>query len=158
MRPVARSARVWNPATMTEVRRHSYEGDGWGLCFDGKRFIRSDGSSTLHIHDRETFKEIGTIDVTLLGKPLAELNELECMDDEIYANVWFTAEIVRIDARSGEVTTVIDARSLAKLNPRQHADDVLNGIAYDHRTGHFVVTGKRWRHLYEIEIAPLPDR
>ncbi|HTN88794.1 MAG TPA: glutaminyl-peptide cyclotransferase [Sorangium sp.] len=106
----------------------------------------------------ELLRRTFAIDVTLLGKPLAELNELECMDDEIYANVWFTAEIVRIDARSGEVTTVNDARSLAKLNPRQHADDVLNGIAYDHRTGHFFVTGKRWRHLHEIEIAPLPDR
>lgn len=153
-------ARVWDPVTMVEKRRVLVRGEGWGLCYDGERFIRSDGTATLHYHKRETFQKDTvagkeTLSVTLGGQPLPELNELECTKGNIYANVWFTNQIVRIDPATGEVTHVFDATELARKHPIEGADEtdnVLNGIAHESKS--FFITGKRWDKLYKVKLDP----
>jgi glutaminyl-peptide cyclotransferase len=113
----------------------------------------SDGSDTLALRDPESFARIGEIVVRRAGKPLRNLNELECVEGLVYANVWQDSHIARIDARTGEVTGWIDASGL--LAPEEvRAADVLNGIAYLPATGHLVVTGKLWPRIFEVEIVP----
>lgn len=129
----------------------SYEGEGWGLCYDGARLVMSDGSSELTFRDPKTFAVIGSVGVTSDGVPVKNLNELECVGSLVYANVWQTDTIVRIDAASGHVLTRIDASGL--LSPSEAARaDVLNGIAFDAKTGHFFLTGKLWPKLFEVRF------
>ena len=144
---------VWNLATLRKEREISYQGEGWGLCFDGRHLIMSDGSETLALRDPESFAKVGEIVVRRAGQPLRNLNELECLEGIVYANVWQDSHIARIDARTGEVTGWIDASGL--LRPDEaHAADVLNGIAYLPATGHLAVTGKLWPRIFEVEIVP----
>jgi glutaminyl-peptide cyclotransferase len=137
-----------------------YTGEGWALTHDGRRIIMSDGTSQLRFLDPVTLAETGRLDVTLNGRPLAMLNELEWVKGEIFANVWQTGYIVRIDPKTGAVTGVIDltalvGQELAKGRPI----DVLNGIAYDARRDRLFVTGKLWPDLYEIKLTgPLPGK
>jgi len=135
-----------------EVR---YEGEGWGLCHDGTRLVMSDGSDTLTFRDPNSFEALGRIHVTKLGRPLTQINELECHDGSVYANVWQTDEIVRIDPGTGHVTASIDAGHLYPEDDRyrDHAD-VLNGIAWLPDAGHFLITGKLWPQTYEVEFLP----
>ena len=148
-----RRALVWNLATLRKEREISYQGEGWGLCFDGRHLIMSDGSETLALRDPESFAKVGEIVVRRAGQPLRNLNELECLEGIVYANVWQNSHIARIDARTGEVTGWIDASGL--LRPDEaHAADVLNGIAYLPATGHLAVTGKLWPRIFEVEIVP----
>jgi glutamine cyclotransferase len=148
-----RRALVWNLATLRKEREISYQGEGWGLCFDGRHLIMSDGSETLALRDPESFAKVGEIVVRRAGQPLRNLNELECLEGIVYANVWQDSHIARIDARTGEVTGWIDASGL--LRPDEaHAADVLNGIAYLPATGHLAVTGKLWPRIFEVEIVP----
>jgi glutaminyl-peptide cyclotransferase len=132
-------------------RRFSYRGEGWGLTQDGQRIIMSDGTSELRFLDPVTLAETGRLAVRLNGRPLANLNELEWIRGEIYANVWQTDFIVRIDPASGEVRSVIDLSGLLPAEARIPGEtDVLNGIAYDARSDRLFVTGKNWPYLYEI--------
>ncbi len=138
--------------TLQEFDRFNYSGEGWGLCSDDDRLIMSDGSSTLIVRDPMSFAQAGTIDVTRDGQPVSKLNELECVGTDIWANVWLTNEIVRIDGTTGEVTGVADLTALVPPGPLGD-EDVLNGIAYDPATNAFYVTGKNWDLLYEVSFS-----
>lgn len=131
-----------------------YEGEGWGLCFDGEELWMSNGSSSLAVRDPESFAVRRRLAVRLEGEPLARLNELECVGEHIYANVWQTDTIVRIAKRTGRVDAVIDATGL--LQPPQRAtlspDAVLNGIAYVPERDIFLVTGKLWPRLFAVRF------
>jgi glutaminyl-peptide cyclotransferase len=132
----------------------SYEGEGWGLCYDGARLVMSDGSDRLTFRDPVTFDVVGGVDVTAAGQPVERLNELECAESLVYANVWQTDRIVAIDPETGAVTAIIDASGL--LSPEERAGaDVLNGIAWRPETGTFLVTGKLWPKLFEVEWVDL---
>jgi glutaminyl-peptide cyclotransferase len=114
----------------------------------------SDGTSTLRFRDRDTFVEIGSVEVTLEGTPLAQLNELECVDGHVYANVWHTDTIVRIDPDNGEVRATIDASGLLTPDERPDPEAVLNGIAHDAKADTFFLTGKWWPAMFEVRFVP----
>jgi glutaminyl-peptide cyclotransferase len=146
---------VYNLDTFKVERRFSYPGEGWALTQDGKRLIMSDGTAQLRFLDPDTLSETGRLDVSYEGRPLTNLNELEWVRGEIYANVWQTNLIVRIDPGSGAVTGVINLGGL--LSPGDFVPqqtDWLNGIAYDARTDRLFVTGKNWPKLFEIRLRP----
>lgn len=148
------TAIVYDLATFTELERWSYQGEGWGLCFDGAVLYRSDGSSTITLHDPATFAVKGTLPVTMHGRPVPFLNELECVGDKLYANVFLTDMIVVIDAGSGLVTAQIDARALTRASGRPPLRDaVLNGIAYDPAEGVFYLTGKLWPTMFKVRFV-----
>lgn len=147
-----RKALVWDLASLKKEAEYSYEGEGWGLCYDGRHLIMSDGTDKLTVRDPTTFAAQGELRVRLLGRPLPNLNELECSGDAIYANVWQDTHIARIDRVTGQVTAWIDAAGL--LEPAEAASaDVLNGIAAMPTTGHWLVTGKLWPRVFEVEIV-----
>jgi glutaminyl-peptide cyclotransferase len=161
-----------------------YEGEGWGLCYDGAAVYRSDGSDTLFLHAPESFEVTGQVQVTLDGAPVTQLNELECVGDSIYANVWQTDDILRIDKASGQVTARVNAAGLltpeetaalgeqerglvinnlvyssqnqvfVNLAERLGAGGTLNGIAYNPETETFYVTGKLWPKIFEVRFVP----
>lgn len=134
-------------------REIAYQGEGWGLCFDGTALYMSDGSATLFKRNAETFAIEARLPVTLENKAVERLNELECVGDHVYANVWQTTDIVRINKDTGVVDAVIDASGLleaAQEAAKGERIDVLNGIAYDAATEHFYVTGKLWPLLFEV--------
>ena len=140
----------FDKATMTPLREVPVNGEGWGLCSEGDRLVRSDGSDRLRFHDPETFAETGSVAVTRDGKPVARLNELECVDGQVWANIWMTNEIVRIDPATGEVNAVVDAGELAAAAGADR-QRVLNGIA--HIDGdEFLITGKYWPKMYRVRI------
>ncbi|MFD4180487.1 glutaminyl-peptide cyclotransferase [Rhodococcus sp. NPDC058514] len=139
--------------TLAERSRAGYEGEGWGLCAQSDRLVMSDGSNTLTFRDPGTFEPRGTVAVTLDGQPLDRLNELECVGDtEVYANVWQTQQIVRIDPDSGRVTAVIDASGLL-TDEESRSVDVLNGIAEVPGTDRFLITGKYYPRLFEVRFV-----
>ena len=145
---------VWDLATLKKEAELSYEGEGWGLCYDGQHLVMSDGSSLLTLRDPTTFAKVGQVEVRRKGAPVANLNELECVDGVIYANIWQDDHIARIEPKTGEVTAWIDAAGL--LSPAESRGvDVLNGIAYLPSTGNLLVTGKLWPRVFEIR-APRP--
>lgn len=131
----------------------TYATEGWGLTWDGSRLVMSDGSATLYFRDPNTFQETGRVTVTDLAGPVQRLNELEYIDGEIYANVWFTDRIARIDPATGRVLSWIDLTGLLDPSERPSADAVLNGIAYDPVGKRLFVTGKWWPWLFEIEVS-----
>ena len=135
-----------------------YAGEGWALTHDDHRIIMSDGTPQLRFLDPATLAETGRLNVTLNGRPLAMLNELEWVRGEILANVWQTNYIARIDPKTGAVTGVIDLSSLAAQEAAKGRPiDVLNGIAYDAEHDRLFVTGKLWPDLYEIKLSgPTP--
>lgn len=139
--------------TLEELDRVSYDGQGWGICSTDDALITSDGSSTLTFRDPETFAENSTVDVTLDGSPIGNLNELECVDGEVYANIFLDTDIMRIDPNSGEVTAVIDASNIPN-NATPDTNNVLNGIAHIPDSDRFYITGKRWPDLYEVRFVP----
>jgi glutamine cyclotransferase len=142
----------WDAATFTVLRQVPIDGEGWGLCRDGDRLVRSDGTDRLRFHDPTSFAETGSVNVTLDGRPVTKLNELECVDGQVWANVWETDEIVRIDPGSGRVTAVVDASGL--LDPaRRVGTDVLNGIAAA-GPGEFLLTGKYWPAIFRVRFDP----
>jgi glutamine cyclotransferase len=147
---------IYDLGTFAPKGEFPYPGEGWGLTTDGKRIIMSDGTADLRFWDPETLKETGRITVTDNGRPVAELNELEWVKGEIYANVWQTDRIARIDPKTGKVTGWINLRGL--LTPQDYTDqtDVLNGIAYDAKGDRLFVTGKRWPKLFEIKLVKQP--
>lgn len=150
------TAFVWDAVTLEPTRRFSYTGEGWGLAFDParRRWVQSDGSSDLIFRDPSTFAVNGRVVVRRGGKRVANLNELEVVGGRVWANVWRTTELVRIDLRDGTVDAVVDLGDLVPAGLTD-PDDVLNGIA--HRPGdpsnRLWVTGKRWPELVEIEVS-----
>lgn len=145
---------IWNADDLKPVSRFAYAGEGWGLTHDGTRLILSDGSAALRFLDPDTQAETGRVSVTLNGRPVRQLNELEWIDGEVWANVWQTDYIVRIDPASGQVVGVIDLSGLLpKDQVKDPADDVLNGIAWDAQNRRLFVTGKNWPSLFEIRLT-----
>lgn len=142
----------YDRATFEPTGETRYQGEGWGLCFDGESLWMSDGSATLFRRDPAGFDLLDSVDVTLEGKPLPRLNELECVNGKVYANVWLTDEIVRIDPTSGRVEALIDAAPLREQLGITGRDAVLNGIAYDEERDVFLVTGKLWPALFEVRF------
>lgn len=130
----------------------AYEGEGWGLTTDGQALILSDGTNRLRYLDATTFRVTRTVDVVADGKPVDRLNELEWINGEIFANIWQTDEIVRIDPATGQVRGRIDLSGLLAKADRGPQTDVLNGIAYDPAKDRLFVTGKRWPKVFEIRL------
>jgi glutamine cyclotransferase len=135
-------------------KQFEYPGEGWGLAQDGKRIIMSDGTHELRFWDPETLKETGRLAVTDDGQPVKNLNELEWIKGEIYANIWGTEKIARIDPASGKVVAWINLTGLLEPADRKSSQpDVLNGIAYDAEHDRLFVTGKKWPKLFEIKLV-----
>ena len=144
---------VYDAATLDKLGSFLYQGEGWGLTTDGKSLIMSDGTSTITFRNPETFAAERTVTVTLRGKNVLYLNELEYIKGEIWANVYGTDQIVRIDPSNGVVTSVINLRGILPAQLRQPRTDVLNGIAYDPKSGGIYVTGKNWPKMYRISLV-----
>lgn len=149
-------APVWRLDDLERAGEHRYGGEGWGLCHDatvpGGRLVMSDGSARLAFRDPETFAETGAVDVTLEGRPVVLLNELECVGDRVLANVLGSDSLLEIDPATGRVTALIDASGL--LTPAERAaTDVLNGIAHDPADGSLLLTGKLWPWLFRVEVV-----
>jgi glutaminyl-peptide cyclotransferase len=151
-----RTAIVWSLETLQPIGSYLYETEGWGICYDGQRLLMSDGTSNLYVRSAATFQLQAMIPVRLEGEPVLNLNELECVGDDVYANIWQTDTIVRIDAATGAVTALIDASAL--LTPEERATleggAVLNGIAYNPEAETFYITGKLWDRLFEVRFVP----
>ncbi len=153
---------VYDRDSFELLETYSYNTEGWGLCYDAAsdQLYMSDGSHLLYVRDPETFELRMTIPVLLDGDPVTMLNELECVDDAVYANVWQTDAIVEIDKATGRIRSVIDARAL--LTPDERAsltssNAVLNGIAYDPQTGNFLITGKLYPVMWEVQFVPVGE-
>jgi glutaminyl-peptide cyclotransferase len=144
---------IYDLASFQPKGEFAYPGEGWGLTTDGQRIIMSDGTADLRFWDPQTLRETGRITVREDGRPLDQLNELEWVKGEIYANVWQTDRIVRIDPKTGAVVGSIDCRGLLTNADRNNQTDVLNGIAYDAKQDRLFVTGKRWPKLFEIKVV-----
>jgi len=143
---------VYDKASFAFRRAWSYPTEGWGLTHDGTRLIMSDGTSALHFLDPETLAETGRIDAYDQNGPVIKLNELEYINGEIYANIWLTDQIARIDPQTGQVLGWIDLSGLLGPEDRQQPVAELNGIAYDAERDRLFVTGKLWPKLFEIKL------
>lgn len=136
-----------------QLKSYKYVGEGWGLTHDGDSLVMSDGTSQLKFLDPDTFGVRRVLSVTDAGSPVAQLNELEYVRGEIFANVWQDDRIARIDPKTGRVTGWIDLSGLLPESEREEDTDVLNGIAYDESGDRLFVTGKLWPKLYEIRLV-----
>jgi glutamine cyclotransferase len=143
---------VYDLASFSLLKEFAYDTEGWGLTYDGKNLILSDGSSGLSFLDPQTFKPIKRVTVTMNGNPLDELNELEFIDGEIWANVWQTDLIVRIDPTSGKAGSFLDLKGILAPSDRGGREAVLNGIAYDGEKRRIFITGKLWPRIFEIKM------
>ena len=144
---------VYDAATLAYKQTYSYPREGWGLTTDGKSLIASDGSSRLYFMTPE-FKQERVVNVTMDGRPVRNLNELEWIDGKVWANIYTTDMIVIIDPADGHVEASIDCSGLLPRNLRAPNTDVLNGIARDRESGKIYLTGKYWPRLYEIRLVP----
>ncbi|MGH2559683.1 MAG: glutaminyl-peptide cyclotransferase [Thermomicrobiales bacterium] len=152
---LTRTCFVYDRETFELLAIFDYPTEGWGLTTDGERLIMSDGTSRLVFRDPETFEAIDHVDVRDSDIPVPRLNELEYVDGEVWANVYRTDFVVRIDPASGKVIGWIDFTGLLAEEEREEFQvDVLNGIAHDPETDRIFVTGKLWPKLFEIELIP----
>nr|WP_239552661.1 glutaminyl-peptide cyclotransferase [Oceanisphaera litoralis] len=148
-------ALVYDLDTLTLVQAHQYGGEGWGLCFDGEALWMSDGSATLYRRDPVDFSLQASVTVMQQDWPRDRLNDLACVGDYIYANVWKEHRIVRIDKHSGRVDADIDTTPLLALSGRPaDPEAVLNGIAHDPGRDEFYLTGKFWPRLFRVRFVP----
>jgi glutaminyl-peptide cyclotransferase len=145
---------VYDRMNFQVKRTFNYSGEGWGLTHDGKRLIMSDGTATLRFLNATTFRETDHLAVREGARPVTQLNELETVRGELFANVWKTDRIARIALKTGQVVGWIDLRGLLSEADRATRVDVLNGIAYDARNDRLFVTGKLWPKLFEIKLVP----
>lgn len=143
---------VYDLANFRLLQEFSYNTEGWGLAYDGKNLILSDGSSDLLYLDPQTFKPVKKVAVRMNGQPIRGLNELEFIDGEIWANVWQTDLIVCIDPATGLVTSFLDLAGILAPSDKTGREDVLNGIAYDPEQKRIFITGKLWPRIFEIRL------
>jgi glutaminyl-peptide cyclotransferase len=142
---------VYDLATFRKEGEFHYESEGWGLTHDDNSLILSDGTNKLQFLDPTSFRVTQTVEVYSGNAAVTNLNELEYIDGQIWANVWHSSQIARIDPKSGQVTAWIELAPL--VNEGQHEpEDVLNGIAYDAKRGRIFVTGKDWAEIFEIKV------
>jgi glutamine cyclotransferase len=145
---------VYDRKTFKQKRTFSYKTEGWGIAYDGtSRLVMSDGSDTLTFLDPKSFSSTKTLRVRDAGRPVPNLNELEWIEGEIWANVWQTDRIARISPTTGEVNSWIDLSSLFPRQQRTPPADELNGIAYDRAARRIFITGKKWPRLYQITVG-----
>jgi glutaminyl-peptide cyclotransferase len=147
---------IYDLATFAQVGTFTYTGEGWGLCYDGRYLYMSDGSPFIDMRDPQTFELIFSGLVTVQGQVVNNINELECVGDYIYANVWQTDYILKIDKTNGVVVGIVDASALVPPADRAQLDpqEVMNGIAYQPDTDTFLITGKHWSKMYEVRFVP----
>jgi glutaminyl-peptide cyclotransferase len=145
---------VYDKESFALLRTFAYPTEGWGLTHDGQRLIMSDGSATLYFLDPDTLTQVGLVPVTVGGMPVTGLNELEYIQGSVYANIWRTDRVARIDPGSGEITAWIDLSGLLGPEDLDQPVGVLNGIAYDPEGERLFVTGKLWPKIFEIELVP----
>ncbi|WP_026298857.1 glutaminyl-peptide cyclotransferase [Deinococcus aquatilis] len=154
---------AFDAVTLREMGRYRYTGEGWGLTNDGKQLIMSNGSAALVWRDPKTFAVRRTVTVTDQGQPVRNLNELEYVQGSVYANVWLTDRIAKIDPATGKVTAWIDVSSLTREASTTATragrpltfDDVPNGIAFVPERGTLLLTGKRWPNIFEVKLPGL---
>jgi glutamine cyclotransferase len=145
---------VYDRFTLREIKRFTYTGEGWGMTRTATQIITSDGTSALRFRDPNTFKETRRIVVRDGTSKIDQLNELEYIKGEIYANIWHSDRIARISPIDGHVTGWIDLTGLLPEDQKINAESVLNGIAYDKKNDRIFVTGKQWPTIFEIKIIP----
>lgn len=150
------TALVYDLETFEQIDEFSYSGEGWGLCYDGELLYMSDGSPVIDIRDPETFEALDNYVVTFDEQPVPMINELECVGESIYANVWQTDFIIRFDKTTGIIDGIIDATTLLTEEERAELQGgaVLNGIAYNPDTDTFLITGKLWDRIFEVRFVP----
>ena len=146
---------AYDKTTFKRLREFSYPTEGWGIAYDGKSLVMSDGSAKIFYLDPKTQKGLGSVTVTDGGRPVERLNELEFVKGELWANVWQTDRIARINPETGKVTGWIDLTGLLRPEARGPEGDVLNGIAWDKAGDRLFVTGKKWPYLFQIELVPV---
>lgn len=148
---------VYDKATFKKLSDFPYQNStkGWGLCFDGKRLIKSDGSNYIYFLNKDSYREEGFVEVYDDKGPVDEINELEYIDGKIYANIYNSGRIVIIDPKNGQVTGEIDMTDLLPVMYRYPSTDVLNGIAWDAKGKRLFMTGKKWARLFQVKIVPL---
>ncbi|MFK7863248.1 MAG: glutaminyl-peptide cyclotransferase [Pseudohongiellaceae bacterium] len=144
---------VYDKTTFETTGSHYNATQGWGLAYDGEHLILSDGSDALQFMNTETFVPERRLQVTLNGNPINYLNELEFINGEVWANVWQTDFIVRIDPESGEVNSIVDMTGLSAMTDLGSSEAVLNGIAWDEENERLFVTGKHWSNLFEVQLV-----
>jgi glutaminyl-peptide cyclotransferase len=149
---------VWDKSSLTLVGEFRYEGQGWGLCFNGTHLIMSNGTDVLQLRDPTSFALVGQVPVRKRGLPIDRLNELECVGGDVYANIFQQRHIARIELSTGKVTNWIDTFYLLEqsgpgADTSMAAD--LNGIAYIPESGRLLLTGKRWPAMFEVDLKPL---
>jgi glutamine cyclotransferase len=151
-------AYYYDPATLAVQKTVSYQGEGWGLCFDGTHFYMTSGGDQLIQRDVESFAPLASVSVRASGRAVAGINELECVGEHVWANIYPTTHVAQIDKRTGEVLATLDLSALAPagINPRD-PDYVPNGIAYSGVEDRFFITGKRWPVLQEVRFKQ-PER
>ena len=152
---------VYDSDSLTLKRTLEYQGEGWGLCFDGESLFMSNGTDRIQLRDPVTFATTGELRVTENGFPVWRLNELECVGEDIFANVYQTTRILRIEKATGRVVSEIDGFPLSAAARRvPDPEAVLNGIAHDPETGSLFLTGKLWQSLFEVRVleglGPVP--
>lgn len=143
---------IFDLATFERMGRFTYAGEGWGLVYNGTHLIMSDGTHLLRFLDPISLEVVRTQPVLADGKPVARLNELEWIEGELWANLFQSDRIARIDAESGTVLAWVDAGGLLNETPVRGRVDVLNGIAYDTANERIFLTGKWWPALFEIDV------
>ena len=143
---------VYDRSSFELLEEFSYSTEGWGITHDGEHLIMSDGTSTLHLLDPQTFEKTGQLEVFDNDGPVTRLNELEYIQGEIYANIWQTDRVARIAPATGRVIGWVDLEGLLTTEDLSEPVDVLNGIAYDAEADRLFVTGKLWPKLFEIEL------
>ncbi len=148
---------VYDRFSLRMIKQFSYPGEGWGMTRTAREIITSDGTATLRFRDPTTFKETHHLVVTDGGQPIKQLNELEYIKGEIYANIWHSDRIARISPRNGHVIAWIDLTGLLPDSQKINDESVLNGIAYDEKHDRLFVTGKQWPTVFEIKIVGQPS-
>lgn len=146
---------VYDRKTLKRLKTFEYAGQGWGLTYDGKRLIMSDGSNELRFFDPQTYEQTGRLKVSYQGQPLNLINELEMVKGELWANIWKYDLIVRINTETGLVDGVADASGLRQSLTGPYRLDVLNGIAYDEQADRLYLTGKWWPKVFQVELKAI---
>jgi len=145
---------VYDKESFELLQEFSYPSEGWGITHNDEHLIMSDGTPVLYFLDPETFERVRRIAVFDRGKAVWGLNELEFIEGQVYANIWPTERIARIEPETGKVIGWIDMKGLLASQDRSKTEDVLNGIAYDAASGRLFLTGKYWSKLFEIKLVP----